>query len=707
MRKEEMGILDYIRRLGNRSSLIASVALAVFVAVAAATFLMKPVYKAVAEIYIDPAAGPQLGQYQAQSAAEGNVYLQTQLSILLSDAVASKVVYEMGLDKAGEEKKGVMSTMAGMARTVWPYMKTDAKPAGSDREEAIRQFKRDLKTDYAPTSNVVTVSYESSDPEVAARAVNTAVDSMMATNLEMKTAPAKEGMAWLDARLRELRAVMGQSTDQLQEYKLSKGLIVTGDRQANISLQGLADLNSKVLEAESRRYAAEVKYQQVVRLSKDPDLLMSYPAMIENKTIQNLKTEEGLLAKSIAEGSRKYGDRHPQMVRLENEMGAVRKQMSHEADLVVASVKADYEQALRTEQALKRALAGQKSEAMSYEMRSAEYAMKEQDLEGARRTYDEILKKFQESNIIGSIGISPVQYLHRAVPPSKPDRPRKAAYLTFGALLALMCGVGFAVAAEYMDETCNSPEIVEAELGMTVLGVVPRDRSILPGRGGGTLALPAPASVFAESFRNIKGNILLRSDDNPQVIQVGSAVSGEGKSVVALNLACSLAFAGESVVVVDADLRRPSLHRYLKLSKGQGLSGILEGRANVDGSTLRTDVPNLTFIPAGRPASGSGELINSPAMLGLINELRGSYDRVVIDCPPCLGPVDSYILTRMVDGVVVVVHSGKTGKETVAKMMRDLKDIKANVLGCVLNDVDAKSHSYYQYGYDYNGDIAA
>lgn len=699
MKKEEMGVLDYLRRLRSRVGLMTPVFIAVFIAVAAATFLMKPVYKATAEVYIDPDAGSQFGRAQVQNSLDNTLYVQTQISIFQSEAIARKVVSELGLDKVYGDENEPKSFLSGMN---WPWFQATAVETDNEKmERAVNKFKRKLSAAYIPSSNVITVSYEADSPEFAANVVNKTVDSVIHQNLELKMAPAKESMAWLEDRLGSLKDTMDQSADRLQSYKAEKGLIVTGDRQANISLQGLSDLNAKVLAASARRYEAEVRYQQVQKLARNPAALMSYPDIIENKTIQSLKVEQNTLAKEIADGSKKYGDRHPQMVRLHNEMGAVNRQMEQEAGLVVAAVKTDYEGAFRTEQALKKALAAQKAEAMSYERRSAEYSQKEQDVEGARQTYDEILKKFQESNILGSIGVSSVQFLHRAVPPLEPDRPRKGMYIVLGTLLALMCGISFGVAAEYLDDTCRSADDIEDGLGLSVLGVVPRNTLLISARGkSGPLALPQPASVFAESFRNIKGNILLRTDDNPQVIQVGSAVSAEGKSVVALNLACSLAFAGERVVIIDADMRQPSLHRYLKLSKGPGLTGLLGGRSGLAEAVIRTDIPNLEFIPAGQPTAGSGELIKSEAMRELLAVLRERYDRVIIDCPPFLGPVDSYLLTPLVDGVVLVVLSGKTGREMLVRMMKDLRAINARMLGCVLNDAVNRTERYYSYSYE-------
>jgi capsular exopolysaccharide synthesis family protein len=699
MKKEEMGMLDYLRRLRSRGGLMASVFIAVLATVAAATFMMKPVYKATAEVYIDPDAGSQFGHAQVQRMQDNSLYVQTQLSIFQSEAIARKVVGELGLDKVRGAENKSKPFLSGMN---WPWFPATAVETDEEKiERAVKKFKRKLSADYIPSSNVITVSYEAGNPEFAANVVNKTVDSVIQQNLDLKMAPAKDSMAWLEGRLGSLKDSMNQSAGRLQSYKAEKGLIVTGDRQANISLQGLADLNSKVLAASANRYAAEVRYHQVQKLAKDPAMLLSYPDMIENKTIQSLKVEQNTLAKEVADGSKKYGDRHPQMVRLHNEMDAVNRQMEREAALVVAAVKTGYEGALRTEQALKDALDTQKAEAMSYERRSAEYTQKEQDVEGARQTYDEILRKFQESNILGSIGVSSVQFLHRAAPPLKPDKPQKVMYLALGTLFALMCSISFGVTAEYLDDTCRSADDIEDGLGLSVLGVVPRNTLLTGARGkDGPLALPQPSSLFAESFRNIKGNILLRTDDNPRVIQVGSAVSAEGKSVVALNLACSLALAGDRVIVIDADMRQPSLHRYLKLPKGPGLTGLLGGRSGLAEAVIKTDIPNLEFIPAGQPTAGSGEMIKSEAMRELLGKLRSSYDRVIIDCPPFLGPVDSYLLTPLVDGVVLVVLSGKTGREMLVRMMKDLRAINARMLGCVLNDAVNRTEQYYSYSYE-------
>lgn len=225
---------------------------------------------------------------------------------------------------------------------------------------------------------------------------------------------------------------------------------------------------------------------------------------------------------------------------------------------------------------------------------------------------------------------------------------------------------------------------------------------MLEGRRQETAPVPIskPAYLVVESFRNIKHNIMLKAmDSRPKVIQVSSAMSSEGKSTVALYLASSHALTGDNVLIIDGDMRRPSLHRRLNVPNRNGLSSVLSGKADLKDVVIKTGIRNLSFIPSGPPVAESGEFLSSLEMRDMLRELRGIYSRIIIDSSPFLGPADSYLLTQLTDGIVLVVLSGKTERDMVLKVLKNLEAMKANVLGCVLNDVTNKSHHYYHYYY--------
>jgi len=701
MRSDEINIHDYVRVLIKRRWVAVAFFLIVFISVSVATFVMTPVYKATALVYIDPGVNSQMAFQQSPYPLDNTVYLQTQIGILKSDVIARKVINKVGIDRisgAGEDFALSPFRLLGLLG-----VGEAANPDREKEERAVGVFLDNLDVAAVKNSNLVKVSYEAVSPELAAQVANVAVQTFIEQSLEMKVAPAKEAMAWLNDKMGEIKGKMSESSSQLQDFKQEKGLIVTGDKESNISIQSLTELNAQALAAEAKRYDAEVRYQQVKRLSGNSEGILTAPSVLNNQVVQGLRSQLAAMEKQKSEQSKKFGAKHPQMIRLDGEIDTLKKQIGSEVALIVDSLKNEYDSSLRAEQGIKSALGRQKSEAMSYERRSTEYDIMNQDVEGARNIYDTVLKKFQESNLMGNISMSNVQFLDRAKPPLSPARPKKALNILIGFVMGVVTGVGIAFVFEYIDNTYKSPEDIEEYLGLPFLGMVPTNKSLQGGKKDANLVgVSNPKSQFAEAFRGIRSSLLLSTGDNtPKVVQVCSAVHSEGKSTVAANLSCIMAAAGERVLLIDADMRRPRLHKAFKMQNVQGLSSILTRQVTLDAALKQTAISGLTVISSGPISPNPSELIGSNAMKELIADAREQYDRVIIDCPPYLGLSDALMLTPQTDGVLLVVRSGKTSKDLVVKTKKGFDLIKARILGVVLNDQTSMSEDYY-YRYNYN-----
>ncbi len=691
--REDLGVRDYLMILSKRRISVAAVFALFVLAVAAVTFTMTPVYKATAQVYIEP---PNL-QFNIQNQQIENQmdmasYLQTQVNIIKSEVIARKVIEKLHLDRP--ERRGKSFFSLGL-----PWKGNSGKVPSMGN--AIKAFEKRLTVETVKNSDLVNVSYEAKNPELAARVANETVQAFIEQNIDMRTAPARSYMAWLDGELDKIKARMDESAYSLENFKRSER-IIGGDRSSNVTLAALNDLNAKVLSAEARRYQAEIKYQQVMKLSSVPDGLMSLPDVLNNKVIQDLQSQETMISKDMAEKSKKYGDKHPVMIRLANEMKQIKKQINGEVKLVADGIKNDYDEARREEQSLRGAFNRQKSEAMSYDRSSAEYDLRKQDVEGAKEIYGQVLKKAQETNIMGTINVSSVQLIDGATPPKIPARPKKVLNMLLGVALGLFTGIGFALVSEHMDNTYTSPEELEENLGVPMLGVVPKSSRQDDKKPENIDAVIDPISPMAESFRTIRSNILLsRQNRSPRVIQVCSAMHGEGKSTVSVNLASIMAAAGERILLIDGDMRRPRLHKAFEVPNTRGLSSLITKKADLADVLRKTKIPNLSFIPSGPLYSNPGEMLGSTAMFNLMTGLREQFDRVLIDCPPYLGIADASLLTPLSDGVVLVVRSGKTIKDAVHKIKKNMDTIKAEILGVVLNDMAIRSVDYY-YHYNYS-----
>ncbi len=698
--KEELGLRDYLMILSKRR-VSATVIFAIFVlVVTAVTFTMTPVYKATAQVYVEsPNMQFNIQQQQMENQTDTASYLQTQMNILKSEAIARKVIAKLHLDTVEFGKKNSSSPLAFLASK-------DAAAAPTSMDSSIRAFEKHLNVEVVKNSNLVSVSYETENPELAAAVANETVQTFIDQNIDMRTAPAKSYMTWLDGELDKIKSKMNESSDSLENFKRSRSLIVGGDRNSNVTLAALNDLNARMLAAEAKRYQAEIKYQQVMKLSSVSGGVMSLPDVLNNKLIQDLKAQEELINKEMAEKSKKFGDKHPVIVGLNNEMAQIKRQINSEVKLIVNGIKNDYEASLHEERSLQGAFNRQKAEAMSYDQHAAEYELKKEDMEGAKAIYQQVLKKAQETTIMGTINVSNVQLFDKATPPRKPSKPKKALNVLLGIVLGLFTGVGFALVSERMDNTYTSPEELEEHLGVPMLGIVPKSSQQDDKKPENIVAVTDPISPMAESFRTIRSNILLaRKDHTPRVMQVCSALHGEGKSTVSINLACIMAAAGERILLIDGDMRRPRLHKVFEVPNSRGLSSVITKKAELADVLKKTGVPNLTFIPSGPLYSNPGEMLGSTAMFNLVAGLREQFDRVLIDCPPYLGIADASLLTPLSDGVVLVVRSGSTIKDAVWKIKKNMDVIKAEILGVVLNDMTTRSVDYY-YHYNYSNYIS-
>ncbi len=688
MLREDAGIQDYIKITSKRRWVIVAVFLAVFSSVTIYTLTATPIYKSTARVYVDPGTQNNEVNLQQAQAVDISSYIQTQLGILRSDSIARAVVQKMGMGKTqAVGSGGLMGFFLRRQTVISPEQRLEA---------AVNGIKSNLSVEEERNSNIIRVSYTDTDPARAAEVANAVVQAFIERNLEMKVEPARAAIAWLNSRLGVIKNQMTQSTNQLENFKSSNGLIQTNGNDSNISVQALSDLNQKLLADQAARAKAEVKYQMVQKLAKTRDGLMTLPDVINDKVIQDLNGQKSALDKKIADASRKYGPRHPEMIRLRTEMATLNKQIKQEENFIVLSIKNSYIEALKDEENLKAAFEQQKANAMNYEKSASEYDIMKQDVEGSRSIYDAVLKKFQESSLAGSMNMSNVQLLDSAVQPEAPFRPDKKRNILLGLFIGLMCGIGASFLMEMLDNTFKAPEDVEEYLHLPMLGIIPRIKKIE------SLTSESRASGM-EAFRNIRGNLLLSTGDKaPKVVQIVSAGHSEGKTTFALNVTRIMAAADEKIILIDADLRKPMLHKLLKTVNKQGLSSLLSGQTGLNDVIIKSGIEGVDVITSGPIPPNPSELLGSKTMRESILELSRRYDRVVIDCPPLAGLADAPLVSPMADGMILIIRAGKTSRDLVIKSRKNLEAINARILGVVLNDIRGRSDQYYyQYNYGY------
>jgi len=475
--------------------------------------------------------------------------------------------------------------------------------------------------------------------------------------------------------------------------------------------------------AESDRMQKEAVYRQTQ--SNDPEVVAA--AIIADTTgsgagassglLDHLREQQVGLRIQVAELSTQFGPSYPKIAQLNNQLKEIDRQLQSETNKAVDHLKGQYEAALQRENMLRGSFEKQKQEANKLNESAIEYSILKRDLDSNRTLYEGLLEKLKEAGVTAGLRSNNFRIIDAARVPTSPSEPNIPRNLSFALVLGVISGVGLAFLLENMDNTVRTPEQAQVVSGLPSLGMIPLgSKSANHGSRGKRLALTAskevvetvtqvrPQSQMAESYRALRTSLLLSNlGAPPKVIMVTSARPQEGKTTTSINTAIVLAQKGVRVLLVDADLRRPSIHKTLGMGPRSGLSNVLTGSATLQQTIAASPIlTNLFIMPAGTPPPNPAELLASSNMRDLILELRGMYDHIVIDTPPTLSVTDAVVLSPRADATILVIRSGQTTKQALRRARDILMQVNAHVAGVLLNAVDLTSPDYYYY-YEYQG----
>jgi capsular exopolysaccharide synthesis family protein len=526
---------------------------------------------------------------------------------------------------------------------------------------------------------------------------------------------------WLSKQLVDLQMKVETSQEKLVRYQREHEILGT-DEKTNIITEKLDELNKQVTAAETDRMQKEAVYRQTQ--SNDPDEVAasivadtSSGGAAASSLIDRLREQQVNLKIQIAELSTQFGPSYPKVVQLTNQAKEIDLQLQSEMNKAVDHLKGQYLAALQRENMLRQSFEKQKQEANKLNESAIEYSILKRDVDSNRALYEGLLEKLKEAGVTAGLRSNNFRIIDPARVPTSPSEPNIPRNLTFALALGVISGVGLAFLIENMDNTIRTPEQAQAISGLPSLGMIPLgSKSANLGTTGKLLALTAskevvetvtqirPQSQMAESYRALRTSLLLSNlGAPPKVIMVTSSRPQEGKTTTSINTAIVLAQKGVRVLLVDADLRRPSVHKTLGMGPRSGLSNVLTGSATIQ-QTITTSpiLPNLFIMPAGTPPPNPAELLASANMRDLLAELRELYDHIVIDTPPTLSVTDAVVLSPRADATILVIRSGQTTKQALVRARDILRQVNAHVAGVLLNAVDLTSPDYYYY-YEYQG----
>ena len=710
---------EYLRVLIKRKWVVICSLGIIFSAVAVATLRSTPIYDAGGSIAIYK-MDPALVSFKDNPNGGTDYYdptdLDTEVSILKSDLLALQVIKQLNLDKQPEFGGRPVNPNSLSLTT------DELQPDSPTTSALLGAFKGSLRVSLRPNQRIIDVHYRSSNKELAARVVNTLMNTYIEQNFKTRFESTMQASDWLSKQLVDLQMKVETSQEKLVKYQKEHEILGMDEKQ-NIVTEKLDELNKELTAAESERMEKQSVFELVQGGDADSAIALANSgaapagASPTGALLEKLREQQADLKIQVAQLNTQFGPSYPKVAQLNNQLKEIESQIQTETRKVIAHVRSDYLAALQRENMLSAAMDKQKQEANKLNESAITYSLLKREVETNRTLYEGLLEKLKEAGVTAGLrsnNIRPVDIARVPTAPSEPNVPRN---LSFAFALGLTTGIGLAFLMEGIDNTVRTPEQAQAISGLPSLGMIPlgsKTGSELNAAKRLALATSKevvelvtqsrPQSQMAESYRALRTSLLLTSlGAPPKTILITSALPQEGKTTTSINTAIVLAQKGTRVLLIDADLRRPSIHKTLGMGPRTGLSNVLTGSATLQQATVSSPIlPTLFVLPAGAPPPNPAELLASANMKDLLAELREEYDHIIVDTPPTLSVTDAVVMSTRADAVVLVIRSGQTTKQALRRSRELLMQVNARVSGVLLNAVDLDSPDYYYY-YEYQG----
>jgi capsular exopolysaccharide synthesis family protein len=690
--EREVHLLDYWRVIKKRRWIVLSIILTIVTIVTIKMYREPSIFEATGRLIINQQMPLNLTKNKEATElyASDLQYLETQQNVLRSKELARRVIEALALEQHSDF--------------------SDIAQGTSDPERKktllIERFTQNLGVDLVRNTRILAVTYSSRDQQLAASAVNELFKQYNDYTLESRTDSTKDATGWLSKQLAEMRSRINEAQQDLVNYSRQNEIIQLGENQT-VTVERLADLNRRLVEAETDRIRAETMY----RLSREGEM-DSLPPVLADPQVQSLNAKLSELRQELAQLNVEFQPAHPRVARVREQIAEADKSLALAKRRLVSNIETEYKAAARREKDLRAMLEKQRAETLKQNERAIELSIKKREVEATTELYQGLLEKLNDVKLLSSLTTTNIQVLDKAVVPLFPARPRKMFNVGLSLVVGLVVGIGVALFVEYLDNTIKSTDDVDRLLSLPVLGLVPSLESLekkswmaLPKVSRGK-AVQQPILItdrqrtsFAEAFRSLRTSVLLsHAERPPRTILFTSSSPGEGKTTTAINTAISLAQTGARVIIIDGDLRKPGVHKSLNIKTQPGLSTYLTRPVELNSIILEHPTPNLSVIPSGAIPPNPSELLGSAKMRDMVKQLAEQFDFVVVDSPPVSTP-DSLILSALVDGVILVIRCGDTPRELVSRAKQSLVDVNAKIFGVVLNRLDVNQDGYYYYYY--------
>jgi polysaccharide biosynthesis transport protein len=672
---ESLNIRQYWQIILERRWLVITAFIAVFVLSLIYLFKATPIYQAVTRVEIDRNNDTFLKLEGMAFGAQDTDYLQTQYENLMSRTLIQSVVNQLKLDKDERYSRKGLDTVKAVAD--------------------------DIQIAPIRLSRLVDIKVEHSDAKTAAEIANIMARKFIDNNLDDKISASMEVVRRLQSEADAQKAKLQKAEKDLHDYAEKTGN-VSFEESENIVSQALRQYQTEYAKARSEAAASQRMLEEIDGALREGAALETIPHVRNNPELQVLRKELAVLEALFAELQKRYKSKYPDYERTEARIASLKDSIHRQSETLIAAMRNNARIARSTESSIAALVKEQERELLQLKNLRIQYGVLKREAAQNDLLYTTILARMKEVDLTGRNKINNMRVVDAAVVPAQPVKPRKILTLLLGVVGGLGVAIGLAFFVNYLDDSIKSQDDVENYLRLPFLGYVPniKTNSIIERDLQAHLH---PQSNAAEGFRTVRATIsLTHKPDKFRVLAVTSTIPSEGKSLVASNLAIVMAQTGLRTLLVDADLRRPSVHKAYQLHSPTGLSSYLSDEiTEIEPMVHKCEVPNLDVICCGSVPANPSELIGSDRMMDFLKTVRQRYDRIILDCPPISAVSDPLVISAMSDGVVFVTKFNKIRREHVRKSVQRVQNAGIHLVGVVLNDIDFEGKDSYYYSYYY------
>lgn len=684
--------------LKRRWTIAATVGI-VFVSALVASLMITPVYRATTSVQIDRElmnitkndSNPMEGFINDPN------YLNTQYQLLQSRELASRVLSDIGFQNKKRFEQVFQPSTSSQIKS-W-FGTEDNSPAGKEKtriekEKALKRvdlFKKGYTVEPVRNTRLVKIHYDSTDPAFAILSANSLAEAFQSRNLETRFETSSYAKNYLEDQLKELKLKLEDSEAQLVRFAAREQIVGSGDEDAGtLPEQNLGALNAALAKAKEERIRAQSKWAQ----AQSSVGMVTFGETGSNSIVRTLMESRSELMADYQNKLSQFKPAYPAMLQLKAQIDETDKQIAQEVANIKSAIRAEYEAAQQNETMIAAQIGSLKGEALDLKSRSIQYNIFKREVDTNRQLYEATLQRYKEIGVAAGVGLNNILIVDKAVSANK-HRPNIPLNLAVSLLLGLVLGLLLVLLLEYMDDTLKNPEDVEKRLNLPVLGVIPKLKA------NETLeeVTADVRSAFAEAYRSVRTALQFATATGaPRSLLITSASPSEGKSTAAVTIGRNFSQIGKRVLLIDSDMRKPSMHKKLGIDNATGLSNYLAGLMSIADVIRETEHPGLHVITTGPLPPNPAELLHDDNMLRLLAHGLEHYDQIIIDGPPVMGLADAPIISSNVEGVLLVVEAGATRKLAASTAVKRLHAARARLVGVLINKFEAK-HAAYGYGY--------